>query len=123
MIQRGLFVILLKNHEMHEVIIKKWFWSIGKTVFRALAWLPEALNEEILALSSSRCMIIKKVPPKICNFIPLLLDPYERVIKIDNTKSPLPHSNIRALVSLTPGVNIPDWTLLKLDGRDVKCAI
>lgn len=75
MIQKGLSVLFLKNHEIQARVINKQFWGIGKNVFRALAWSHDALNEKILALSSPRWMVVRIVPPQVWNFIPLLLEP------------------------------------------------
>lgn len=45
------------------------------------------------------------------------------MLKIDNTKSALPHTDARALVSLLLGVDIPNILLIKLETSNFECAL
>lgn len=123
MVQKGLFVIFFNNPTSQQEIVNKEFWTVGRVTFRALAWHPEALEEEVLALSSPRWLIIKHVPPHLWKFVPLMLEPFGKVFKTDETKSPLPHSDARVLVSLTPGMDLPQILEIKLKSGSITCTL
>ena len=53
-IQRGLFVVFFNNCESQLAVLKKEYWNVGSTMFRALAWNVEANLEEIIALLAPR---------------------------------------------------------------------
>ena len=106
-IQKGLFVLFFANHEAQKEVLKKQYWSVGSTSFRALAWTPEAAHEEVLALSAPRWILVKNVPPFLWRFLPQLLEPLGKTIRMDDTVRLVPHMDARVLISLLPGKEIP----------------
>lgn len=63
MIQKGLLIIVFKDNKSQLEVLQKQFWVIGQTSFKALKWSSDAVNEEILALSCPRWLLIKNPPP------------------------------------------------------------
>ena len=61
-IQKGLFVVFFINNESQQAVLKKEYWTVGNTTFRALAWNAEANLDEVVALSAPRWILLKKIP-------------------------------------------------------------
>lgn len=69
-IQKGLFVGFFVNNDSQQAVLKKEYWTVGNTTFRALAWNAEANLDEVVALSALRWVLIKQIPPFLWRFIP-----------------------------------------------------
>lgn len=106
-IQKGLFIIFFNKHEAQTEVLKRQYWSVGSTSFRALAWSPEAIHEEVLALSAPRWILVKQLPPFLWRFLPQMLEPLGKVIRMDDSVQLVPHMDARILISLNPGLEIP----------------
>lgn len=52
-----------------------------------------------------------------------MLEPYGSMIKIDDTRSPLPHSDARVLVSLSPSKELSGAIEIQLNNGNVCCEI
>ena len=94
-----------------------------KTSFRALAWSHDAICDEVLALSSPRWLILKDVPPFLWKFLAQLLAPFGSIISIDETSRSVSNLDARVLVSLKPGVDIPQKITLKINGDVFSCPV
>ncbi len=62
-IQKGLFLIFFANHEAQQEVLKKQYWMVELTSFQALAWTPETIREEVLALLTPRWILVKNLLP------------------------------------------------------------
>lgn len=122
-IQRGLFLIFFNSHEAQLEALKRQYWTVGNTSFRALAWSPEAVNEEVLALSSPRWVILKDVHPFLWHFLPQLMEPFGKMIQIDETARLVPNLDARMLVSIKLGINIPPSLNLDINGDAFICPV
>lgn len=76
--------------------------------FRALSWFLEANPEEILALSSPRWVILKNILPFLWKFIPQIVEPLGKFIRMDENPRLVPHMDARVLISILPGINFPN---------------
>ena len=90
-IQKGLYVIFFVNHDAQTEVLKKQYWNVGSTSFRAIAWSPEAIHEEVLTLSAPRWILVKKIPPFLLHFLLHLLEPIGKIIRMDETVRLVPH--------------------------------
>lgn len=81
---------------------------MGKMAFRALGWSPEANPKEILALSSPRWVIIKNILPFLWKFIPQIVKPFGKFIRMDESPHLVLHLDANVLISILPGVNLPN---------------
>lgn len=122
-IQRGLYIIFFANPESQGEVLKRHYWTVRKTSFRALAWSLEAVNEEILALSCPRWVIIKDVSPFLWKFLPQLLEDFGKIIHIDETSHLVPNIDARILLSIKPGVDIPSNLNLNIGGDFFVCPV
>lgn len=100
MIQKGLFLIFIKDPKMQESITDKQYWRIGKYTFRVLKWMLDAINDELMALLCPRWIIVKNVPLFLQSLVPQILDYLGKVLKQDDVKFTLPHMDVRVLISL-----------------------
>lgn len=122
-LQKGLFVIFFKTAEAQEAVLKRQYWNVGNTTFRALAWTPDAIHEEVLALSAPRWIIVKSLPPYLWRFITQLLEPLGKVIRFDESSRLVPHMDARALVSIKPGIEIPSTLEINILGEVISCPL
>ena len=122
-IQRGLFVLFFKNPDSQLAVLKKEFWNVGNTTFRALAWSAEANLEEIIALSAPRWVIIKNIPPFLWKFIPQLVEPLGRFLRMDNSSRLVPHLDARILLALKPGNDIPKEVTICIMDEVISCPV
>lgn len=123
LIQKGLFVIFFKDHKMQKEVLNKQYWSVGKCTFRALEWTPKAVNEEIIALSCPRWVLILEVAPLLWKFIPQILESIGKAIRVDNSSSLIPHLDARVLISINPGFDFPKMVNINLEKELVVCPI
>ncbi len=100
MIQKGLFIIIFSNPNSQQAIVEKQYWRVGNADFRALPWSLESVNDEILALASPRWITVSNLPPYLWSFVPQILEPFCKVLKMDKSNALIPSSNIRLLFSL-----------------------
>ena len=49
MIQKGLFVIFLKNHSKQERVLQKRFWNAGRSMFKVYLWSPKGDFDKVVA--------------------------------------------------------------------------
>ena len=119
-LQKGLYVIFFVNHDAQQEVVKKQYWNVGSTSFRAIVWSPEAALDEVLALSAPRWVLVKNVPPFLWRFLPHLLAPIGKIIRMDETVRLIPHMDARVLISLSPGKDIPADISIKIHS-DVYC--
>ena len=61
MIQKGMFVVFLKNHNMQERILEKKFWNVGRSMFRAYPWSPKCNIEKMVACAPPNWVEIKNL--------------------------------------------------------------
>lgn len=106
-IQKGFYLIFFNSHEAQRETLKRQYWTVGNTSFRALALSLEVVSDEVLALSSPRWVILKDVPPFLWHFLPQLMEPFGKMIRIDKTTRLVPNLDARMLVSIKPGIDIP----------------
>ncbi|GLJ44341.1 hypothetical protein SUGI_0928640 [Cryptomeria japonica] len=66
---------------------------------------------------------VGNVPLFLWNLIPQALEPIGSVIRMDSTDSPLPHIDARVLMSLSPGLDIPNEIRFVFDGHEFSCPI
>ena len=52
MIQKGLFVIFLKPHNMQERVLKKGFWNLEHSLFRGYPWSSNGNFDEFIKKST-----------------------------------------------------------------------
>ena len=96
---------------------------MGSTSFRALAWLPEVVHDEVLALSAPRWILVKNIPPFLWQFLPHLLEPLGKTIRMDNSVRLVPHMDARILISLLPGKEIPSNVVVNILNDSYVCPI
>jgi hypothetical protein len=117
MIQKGLFVIFLKSHNMQERILKKGFWNVGHSLFRAYAWSPNGNFDKVIERSSPNWVEIKNLQAEFWPFISHIFKPLGDVLQIEESRFTLPHMIARVLVALSPDVVFPDIISLELEGE------
>lgn len=81
------------------------------------------VSDEILALSCPRWLQIKNLPPLLWKFIPQIVEPIGRVIRIDNSPNLIPHLDAKVLVSINPGHDVPRFIDIKIDEEPISCLI
>lgn len=102
MIQKGLFVIFLKSHNMQDRVLKKDFWNVGCSLFREFPWSPKGNVEQVIARSSPNWVEIKNLQPEFWPFIPQIQNPLGSVLQVEESRTTLPHLNARLLLHLIP---------------------
>jgi len=117
MIQKGMFVVFLKNHNMQERILEKKFWNVGRLMFRAYPWSPKCNIEKMVARAPPNWVEIKNLNVEFWSFISQILKPLGFVLQIEQSQVTLPHLNARVLVALAPKVDLIDKIPLEFDGE------
>lgn len=80
-------------------------------------------NEEVLTLSSPRWVILKDVPPFLWRFLPQIMAPFGKMVRVDETARLVPNLDARMLVSIKPGIDIPPSLNLDINGDTFVCPI
>lgn len=75
MIQKGLFVVFFRSHNMQERVLKKVFQSIGHSLFRAFPWSPKGNYEQVVERFSPNWVELKQLQQEFWPFIPQILKP------------------------------------------------
>ena len=117
MIQRGLFVIFSKTHNMKQIIFKNSFWNVGHSLLRAYPWSVNGNFDEVVKKSMLKWVEIKNINVEFWPFIDHILKPLGSILQVDNSRITLLHLNMRALVALEPGVFFPYIISLNLEGE------
>lgn len=107
-IHKGLYVILFVNHDAQTEVLKNQYWNVGSTSFRAIAWSPKSIHEEVLTLSTLRWILVKNIPPFLWHFLPYLLEPIGKIIRMDETMRLPLHMDARILISLLQSKDLPN---------------
>lgn len=108
---------------MQSKVLNKLYWNVGKTAFRALSWSPKANPEEILALSSPRWVILKNIPSFLWKFIPQIVEPLGKFIRMDENPHLVPHMDARVLISILPRINLPNSLQLNIIKDVFSCSL
>ena len=122
-IQKGLFVVFFINNESQQAVLKKEYWTVGNTTFRALAWNAEANLDEVVALSAPRWILIKQIPPFLWRFIPQLVEPLGKFLRMDDSARLVPHLDARVLIALKPGQDLPKEINISIVNEKVSCPV
>ena len=122
-IQKGLFVVFFNSNESQLAVLKKEYWTVGNTTFRALAWNSEANLDEVVALSAPRWILIKHIPPFLWRFIPQLVEPLGKFLRMDDSVRLVPHLDARVLIALKPGQDLPKELNITIANEVVSCPI
>lgn len=117
MIQKVLFVIFLKNHNMQERVLEKRFWNVGRSVFRVYPWSPKGEFDKVVAKASSNWVKIKNLNLEFLPFILQILKPLGSVLQVEQSRVTLPHLNGRVLLVLASEDDFPDRISLELEGE------
>lgn len=123
MLQNFLFLIFFNDNEMQRKFIEKQFWSIGNACFRVIPWTLLVCNEEIMALSNPKWVVIKNVPPFLWKCISKITEPLGKVIKIYSSASLLPHMDARVLIAFNPRVTLPSSIDICIDNQLFSCPL
>ena len=96
---------------------------MGNTTFGALAWNVEANIDEIVALSAPRWVLIKNIPPFLWHFIPYLVAPLGKFLRMDNSAQLIPHLDGSVLIALKPGQDLPNELSITIVNDKISCPI
>ena len=88
-----------------------------------MAWTPEAVHEEVLALSAPRWILVKNLPPFLWRFLPQLLENLGKIIRMDEIVRLVPHMDARVLILLLLGKEIPSEININVLNEDFVCPI
>ena len=94
MLQKGLFILFFCDNKAQKAIVDKQFWRVGSCEFRAIPWTLEATQDEVLALSSPRWIILGNLPPFLLMLIPQALEPLGKVLRIDQSNTLIPNTDV-----------------------------
>lgn len=122
-LQKGLYVIFFANSDAQKEVLKRQYWVVGSTSFRALAWSPEVAHEEVLALAAPRWILVKNVPPFLWKFLPQLMEPLGKTIRMDDSVRLVPHMDARMLISLLPGIEVPENISVNILNESFVCPL
>ncbi|XP_059064486.1 uncharacterized protein LOC131856648 [Cryptomeria japonica] len=122
-IQKGLYVVFFVNSEAQKEVLKRQFWSVGASTFRALAWSLDVLHDEVLALAAPRWVLVKNVPPFLWHFLPQLMEPLGKTIRMDESARLVPNMDARLLISLLPGKEIPESIVVDIANESFTCPL
>ena len=94
MLQKGLFILFFCDNKAQKAIVDKQFWRVGSCEFRAIPWTLEATQDEVLALSSPRWIILGNLPPFLLMLILEALEPLGKVLRIDQSNTLIPNTDV-----------------------------
>ena len=95
--KRSFYPFFCDNKAQKEIVDKQ-FWRVGSCEFREISETLEATEDELLALSSPRWIILGNLPPFLLMLIPQALEPLGKVLRIDQSNTLIPNTNVQILI-------------------------